>query len=320
MAPIIVIDPGHGGYDPGARGYGLTEKDIVLEVALQTERILQAYAVTVELTRRDDTYVVIPARTARANQMSADLFVSIHVNAGGGTGFESFVYPTAPAKTVELQRQIHGDLARFYARYGFRDRGRKTANFAVLRQTVMSAILVENLFIDHPVDNARLKHPVFRSAIAQILANSMVKAMQLKLKNQVWAPEWEIERLRLAKLVVCLHHPGDTLLWGQYATVLNRVRERSDSGTVWDPEREIGLLVEDRLLASARQPAQVVPWGEFATVLNRLRQRSVEKPGWDPRAEVELLIRDGLLVSVREPGALVNWGEFATVLNRYLYN
>ena len=318
MTLSIMIDPGHGGSDPGARGYGLQEKDIVLEIALQTERLLQAYIVSIQLTRRDDVNVLIPTRTARANQMGADLYVSIHVNAGRGTGFESFVHPAASPRTVDIQWRIHREMGLFYASNGFVDRGRKTANFAVLRQTKMPAVLLENLFIDHPRDSAYLKDPLFRSEIAQMLALSIANTLQLPQRQPAWDPALEIERLRQTGLVVNLYHPNDTLLWGQYATVLNRVRNRPVFGSGWDPEREIGLLLEDGLLASPRLPAQPVRWGEFATVLNRLRRRWVEVPGWDPRAEIGLLISDGLLVTSRDPWATISWGEFATVLNRYL--
>ena len=78
----IVIDPGHGGRDPGATGFGLKEKDIVLKVALLTQKILQIeYNYEVTLTREKDTYIPLEERTAIANTRGADLFLSIHVNA-----------------------------------------------------------------------------------------------------------------------------------------------------------------------------------------------------------------------------------------------
>lgn len=78
----IVIDPGHGGKDPGAMGSGLKEKDITLNVARKMSRILQThYNYEVILTRDDDRYLPLEERTAIANTRKADLFVSIHVNA-----------------------------------------------------------------------------------------------------------------------------------------------------------------------------------------------------------------------------------------------
>jgi N-acetylmuramoyl-L-alanine amidase len=78
----IVIDPGHGGHDPGARGKGVTEAELVLDVALRLEKLLQNIpGVEVLLTRRTDDFIALPERTAIANREGADLFLSIHANA-----------------------------------------------------------------------------------------------------------------------------------------------------------------------------------------------------------------------------------------------
>ena len=90
----IVIDPGHGGHDPGAMGNGVTEADLVLDVALRVEKLLQKIPGTeVVLTRRTDDFVALPERTAIANRESADLFLSIHANAsedGQARGIETY--------------------------------------------------------------------------------------------------------------------------------------------------------------------------------------------------------------------------------------
>jgi N-acetylmuramoyl-L-alanine amidase len=78
----IVIDPGHGGHDPGAKGDGITEAELVLDVALRLETMLRKVAgVEVVLTRRADDFVGLQERTAIANRETADLFLSIHANA-----------------------------------------------------------------------------------------------------------------------------------------------------------------------------------------------------------------------------------------------
>ena len=90
----IVIDPGHGGHDPGAMGNGVTEADLVLDVALRVEKLLQKVPGTeVVLTRRTDDFVPLPERTAIANREAADLFLSIHANAsedGQARGVETY--------------------------------------------------------------------------------------------------------------------------------------------------------------------------------------------------------------------------------------
>jgi N-acetylmuramoyl-L-alanine amidase len=78
----IVIDPGHGGHDPGAKGKGVTEAELVLDIALRVEKLLEEVpGVDVILTRRADEFVPLPERTAIANREGADLFLSIHANA-----------------------------------------------------------------------------------------------------------------------------------------------------------------------------------------------------------------------------------------------
>jgi N-acetylmuramoyl-L-alanine amidase len=90
----IVIDPGHGGHDPGAMGNGVSEAELVLDIALRVEKLLLKQPGTdVVLTRRTDEFVSLPARTAIANRESADLFLSIHANAsedGTARGVETY--------------------------------------------------------------------------------------------------------------------------------------------------------------------------------------------------------------------------------------
>jgi N-acetylmuramoyl-L-alanine amidase len=90
----IVIDAGHGGHDPGAKGKGVTEAELVLDVALRLEKLLQKVpGVDVILTRRTDDFIPLPERTAMANREGADLFLSIHANASNSTqahGIETY--------------------------------------------------------------------------------------------------------------------------------------------------------------------------------------------------------------------------------------
>ena len=90
----IVIDPGHGGHDPGAKGKGVTEAELVLDIALRVEKLLgEVPGVEVILTRRPDDFVPLPERTAIANREGADLFLSIHANASANAmahGIETY--------------------------------------------------------------------------------------------------------------------------------------------------------------------------------------------------------------------------------------
>jgi N-acetylmuramoyl-L-alanine amidase len=90
----IVIDPGHGGHDPGAKSGSMTEAEIVLDVALRLEKLLaKVPGVEVVLTRRDDQFITLQERTAIANRENADLFLSIHANASNAAsarGIETY--------------------------------------------------------------------------------------------------------------------------------------------------------------------------------------------------------------------------------------
>jgi N-acetylmuramoyl-L-alanine amidase len=101
----IVIDAGHGGHDPGAKVSGLTEAEVVLDVAMKLEQLLKKQAgVEVVMTRRDDTYVPLEERTAIANRAGADLFLSIHANASpnaAARGIETYFLNFAPTPEAE---------------------------------------------------------------------------------------------------------------------------------------------------------------------------------------------------------------------------
>jgi N-acetylmuramoyl-L-alanine amidase len=87
----VVIDPGHGGHDPGAQVRGLNEAEVVLDIALRLERLLvKEPGVEAVLTRRTNAYVALEERTAIANRSGADLFLSIHANASGNAGIRGF--------------------------------------------------------------------------------------------------------------------------------------------------------------------------------------------------------------------------------------
>ncbi|RWZ54776.1 N-acetylmuramoyl-L-alanine amidase [Halobacillus fulvus] len=179
--PIVMIDPGHGGNDPGAVANGLQEKDLTLEIGLLVQQFLEErYVVDARLTRESDVYAGLSQRADTANALGAGYFVSLHHNAGGGTGFESFVYPgTRETETGRRQDVLHDELARFFAGYGLSDRGKKEANFAVLRETAMPAVLLENLFLDHPTDAAYLKDSNFIRSLADAITTGIARAMNL---------------------------------------------------------------------------------------------------------------------------------------------
>jgi len=179
----IFIDPGHGGTDTGAVGNGLQEKDITLSIALEMRRLLQSEyeGVSVQLSRTKDETVSLDERTERANRWGADLYVSIHVNAGGGTGYEDYIYHelSENSRTARIRDVLHEEVIRATR---FHDRGKKKANFHVLRETTMSAVLTENGFIDHEEDAEKLADLNFLRAIARGHVNGLARALGLRKK------------------------------------------------------------------------------------------------------------------------------------------
>jgi N-acetylmuramoyl-L-alanine amidase len=178
----FVLDAGHGGHDPGAVAHGLKEKDLTLAMAKHTGRMLGEYeGVEVIYTRTDDRYLSLEERAAIANKVGADFFLSIHINAGGGTGFESYIYNgNVSSATIAYQNVIHAEIMKAIG--DVKDRGKKRANYAVLRETCMPAILTENLFIDNPNDAAKLKSEQFLLQVAHGHVQGIVKAFGLKKK------------------------------------------------------------------------------------------------------------------------------------------
>lgn len=317
MLKTIVIDPGHGGSDPGAVAPELLEKDLNLKISQKIVNELLPYECQSRLTRKSDYYVGLAARAEFANSLNADFFLSVHVNACGGTGFESFIHWAAFEQSRQYQDTIHGRIAAFLGDFGIADRGKKRADFAVLRLTRMPALLLENLFLDNSRDTAFLVSEPFIASLSHTIAMGIAQALKIPLKENPWDPDWEIAQLQADRIINSPKQPGAYVPWGEMATVLNRLRNVPPPSHKWDPDGEIALLIRDKLLYTPRYAASTVLWGEFATVLNRLRKRTVTVDTWDPDAELEALIADRLLMLPRKSAAGLKWGEFATVLNRY---
>lgn len=177
---LVILDAGHGGYDPGADGYGLIEKNLTLDLTLRVAQQLRCESnLDVRLTREDDTFLELSERADVANQAGADYFVSLHHNAGGGNGFESYVYPgTSDDATGQKRHAVHEVMVSFLSQYDVPDRGEKEANFAVLRETKMSAVLLENLFLDSPKDADLLKKPDFLQGLSEAIASGIKSALK----------------------------------------------------------------------------------------------------------------------------------------------
>ncbi|SBO42428.1 N-acetylmuramoyl-L-alanine amidase [Cyanobium sp. NIES-981] len=173
----VVIDPGHGGPDPGAVGIrGLRETDVVLDVSLQVARLLQARGVTVVMTRTSEVDVDLPPRVSLANRVGADVFVSVHANAlsmarPDVNGIETFYFSSGYSR--RLADSLQGQMLAVSP--GSPNRGVKQGRFFVIRRTVMPSALVEMGFVTGALDAPRLADPAHRRRLALALATGILQ-------------------------------------------------------------------------------------------------------------------------------------------------
>lgn len=189
MVKKIFLDKGHGGTDPGAAANGLLEKDITYLIVEHAEWYLKEFYTGFEIkeSRPGNETVSLQQRTDMANEWGAHVFWSSHINAGGGDGFESFIYNGAVgASTVELQNILHAEVIVAMRKFGtITDRGKKRANFHVLRETNMPAILTESLFIDNAANAVLLKDKDgFLREVGHAHARGLAKYLRLPEKQK----------------------------------------------------------------------------------------------------------------------------------------
>ena len=173
----VVIDPGHGGPDPGAVGInGLRETDVVLDVSLQVAQLLQAKGIKVLLTRTSEVDVDLPPRVALANNSRADVFLSIHANAlsldrPDVNGVETFYFEAS--RSLPLAQAVQEQILAISP--GSPDRGARPGRFFVIRRTVMPSALAEMGFVTGSLDAPRLADPAFRRRLAVAIAQGLLR-------------------------------------------------------------------------------------------------------------------------------------------------
>lgn len=178
----IFIDAGHGGTDSGAVGNGLREKDLTLTISKKIADVLKDYDCSVKLSRTGDQTLSLKQRTDDVNKWGADYLLSVHINAGGGTGYEDFIYNgSVSSNAIKYRDTMHTEIVKQLG--NVRNRGKKRANFHMVRDSRMPAMLSENMFIDTKADADKLKDSKFINKIAQGHANGLVKAFGLKKKQ-----------------------------------------------------------------------------------------------------------------------------------------
>ncbi|WP_298784005.1 N-acetylmuramoyl-L-alanine amidase [uncultured Marinococcus sp.] len=164
----IAIDAGHGGYDSGATGNGVYEKELVNDVAVRTKERLEQGGANVIMTRSGDNFVELKERARIANEAGADAFVSIHANSAStasADGSETYYYPQS-SEGSELASGLQTNMVN---EFNSNDRGIKSANFSVLRNTAMPAALVELGFVSNKEEAADMQTSAFRNEAANAI-------------------------------------------------------------------------------------------------------------------------------------------------------
>ena len=188
---VVYLDAGHGGYDPGASYFGISEKSLTLAIQSRVKAKLESEGYQVVTTRTSDTYVNLTDRSRAANASESDIFVSIHINASGSSaaqGIETYYYqpyaeypsrinatyhanPTRLSMSDTLANVIQSSLINAT---GAKNQGVKRQTFAVLRETTAPAVLLELGFLSNPQEAARLN----TSAYQETLANAIVAGIK----------------------------------------------------------------------------------------------------------------------------------------------
>ena len=181
--PTVIIDPGHGGMDPGAVYQGRQEKDDNLRLALAVGELLAGQGVDVLYTRTDDVYDSPYRKAMIANESGADYLISFHrnasPNAGSASGIQTLVYADRGV-AAQMARDINRELVAL----GFRDLGViERPGLAVLRRSRMPAVLIETGFIDNEADNQKFDEEF--EEIAAAIADGILET----LRNEGQLPE-----------------------------------------------------------------------------------------------------------------------------------
>lgn len=180
----IIIDPGHGGKDPGAIGFGLYEKDVALTTGLKVTNLIKQTPFQVKMTRSDDRFITINDRAAFAKKNDGNVFVSIHANAAEATsanGTETLYYAAANPHTADSKLLASKIQSRMVAAWKLADRGLKPRNnLGVLKNNTVPAALVELGFITNKGDNDKLKSDYWLDTMSKAIYYGILDYYQAK--------------------------------------------------------------------------------------------------------------------------------------------
>ena len=179
----VVIDPGHGGFDRGGiPGQKVPEKMVALDTALRLQKLLERAGLRTVMTRSTDVFVPLSIRSAIANAQSDAIFVSIHYNASprsSAHGIETYSENNRGAMlAARIQQQI-------LTRVSTENRGVRSAEYYVLRNCRLPAVLVECGFLTNPVEAQLALTPSYREEVAEQIAAGIIEQRQFSFPSLV---------------------------------------------------------------------------------------------------------------------------------------
>jgi uncharacterized protein YjdB/N-acetylmuramoyl-L-alanine amidase len=317
---VVAIDPGHGGSDSGATGNGLYEKNLTLSISNYMKAKLANYTgVSTYMTRTGDTYVGLQERVDNAVAMGADVFVSVHINSGGGYGVEVYV----PNNSSYLKdsvavpgQQLGSKVLANLVKLGFTNRGTKydvyesngnklyypdgsrADAFAVIRYSRAAGIpgiLVECGFIDNSSDAAKLKQTSYQKSMGEAIADGVVSQYGLVTASSAKSSSLVGVTANVAKLgwltqVYDQKVAGTTgksfALYGLQVQLQNAaasaggVQYRVNSGTGWQSWVSNGATAGTAGTGSPLQAIQIQLTGDAASKYDIYYRVHVANIGW----------------------------------------
>ena len=177
-AADIVLDAGHGGKDQGTSYGDVLEKDITLEITKKTQEILKSSEYRVKLTREDDTFINIHKRAEAANRKKAKVFVSIHCNSvekGQADGIETYYAESKEKDSQALAQAIQTNASE---KTQALDRGTKTADYVVVKETEMPAALIEAGFLSDANERELLLQEEYQQKLAEGIAAGILEYLE----------------------------------------------------------------------------------------------------------------------------------------------
>ncbi len=172
----VVLDAGHGGRDGGAMGGAVMEKDITLQIAEEVRDILENAGYNVVMTRDEDNFVDLHERAKRANKTKAKVFVSIHCNSAEceASGIETY-YCRSKETSSNLAELLQNALV---SAVSAQDRGIKTADYVVVEETQMPAVLTEIGFLSDTEERKKLQDPDYQEKVAAGIAGGIMEYLE----------------------------------------------------------------------------------------------------------------------------------------------